>query len=78
MIEVKMPQFGMGITEVQLVRWLKAEGDRVQEDEPLIEIETAKTTTEVPSPASGTLTRLLVAEGDTVAVYAVVAEIAED
>lgn len=77
MADVKMPQFGMGITEVQLVRWLKAEGDRVEEDEPLMEIDTAKTTTEVPSPASGVVMRLLAAEGDTIEVYAVVAEIDE-
>lgn len=77
MIEVKMPQFGMGITEVELVRWLKHEGDQVEEDEPLLEIETAKTTTEVPSPASGTVAKLLAAPGDTIEVYAVVAQIDE-
>ena len=77
MTEVKIPQFGMGITEVQLLRWLKAEGERVEEDEPLLEIETAKTTTEVPSPASGVVARLLAGEGDTVEVYSVVAHIDE-
>jgi len=75
MIDVKMPQFGMGITDVQIVRWLKAEGEVVHEDEPLVEVETAKTTTEVPAPASGVLAKLLAAEGDTVEVYAVVAQI---
>jgi pyruvate/2-oxoglutarate dehydrogenase complex dihydrolipoamide acyltransferase (E2) component len=75
MIEVKMPQFGMGIQEVQILRWLKSEGDRVTEDEPLIEIETAKAVTEVPAPESGVLTKRLAVEGETVPVYAVVAEI---
>jgi pyruvate dehydrogenase E2 component (dihydrolipoamide acetyltransferase) len=78
MAEVRMPQFGMGITEVQVVRWLKAVGDRVEEDEPLIEIETAKSVTEVGAPMGGTVAELLAAPGDTVEVYAVVGHIDED
>lgn len=78
MIDVKMPQFGMGISEVRIVRWLKAVGDQVAEDEPLIEIETAKTTAEVVAPASGKLIRLLAGEDETVEVYAVVAHLEAD
>jgi len=77
MIEVKVPQFGMGIQEVVILRWLKAEDERVEEDEALLEIETAKSTTEVMAPASGVVAKRLAAEGETVPVYAVVAHINE-
>ena len=64
---VVMPDWGVDLETCRLARWLKAEGDRVVEGEPLAEIETGKVTVEVEAPASGTLTSLSAAEGDDVA-----------
>lgn len=75
-IKVLLPQFGMGMQEAEIVRWIKAVGDRVEAGEPLLEIEAAKTTVEVPSPGAGTLTEVLAQEGDTVEVRAHIATIA--
>ncbi|MBX5473507.1 MAG: 2-oxoglutarate dehydrogenase, E2 component, dihydrolipoamide succinyltransferase [Thermoleophilia bacterium] len=67
-VDVVMPQMGVSVSEGTITRWLKQEGERVEADEPLLEISTDKVDTEVPSPASGTLTQILVREGETVAV----------
>ncbi|ABQ67421.1 biotin/lipoyl attachment domain-containing protein [Rhizorhabdus wittichii RW1] len=75
-IKVLLPQFGMGMQEAEIVRWIKAVGDPVEAGEPLLEIEAAKTTVEVPSPGAGTLTEILAQEGDTVEVRAHIATIA--
>lgn len=64
-IKVLLPQWGMGMGEGKIVKWLKAVGDTVAEDEPLAEIEAEKTTETLESPASGVLTELLF-EVDTV------------
>jgi len=66
--ELKLPDLGEGLTEGEVGRWLVAEGDEVAEDEPLLEVQTDKTTVEIPSPASGRIGKLLVAEGETVPV----------
>jgi pyruvate dehydrogenase E2 component (dihydrolipoamide acetyltransferase) len=68
MTSVKMPQLGETVVEGTILKWLKAEGDTVELDEPLFEISTDKVDTEVPSVASGTLTKILVSEGSTVTV----------
>ncbi|MEX2101323.1 MAG: biotin/lipoyl-containing protein, partial [Actinomycetota bacterium] len=68
MANVVMPQLGETVIEGTIIRWLKAEGDEIALDEPLFEISTDKVDTEVPSPAAGTLERILVAEGQTVPV----------
>jgi pyruvate dehydrogenase E2 component (dihydrolipoamide acetyltransferase) len=65
---VKMPQLGETVVEGTIVKWLKSEGDSVERDEPLFEISTDKVDTEVPSPLSGTITQILVQEGETVEV----------
>ncbi|NYG05640.1 2-oxoglutarate dehydrogenase E2 component (dihydrolipoamide succinyltransferase) [Phycicoccus badiiscoriae] len=65
---VKMPALGESVTEGTVTRWLKAEGDRVEVDEPLLEVSTDKVDTEIPSPVAGTLTKILVQEDDTVPV----------
>ncbi len=75
MIKVVMPQMGESIAEGTIIKWLKAAGDQVDRDEPLFEITTDKVDTEVPSPASGVLKTILVAEGETVDVGATVAEV---
>jgi pyruvate dehydrogenase E2 component (dihydrolipoamide acetyltransferase) len=66
--EFKLPDLGEGLTEGEIARWLVEEGQDVAEDEPLVEIATDKTTVEIPSPASGTVSRILVPEGDVVPV----------
>jgi pyruvate/2-oxoglutarate dehydrogenase complex dihydrolipoamide acyltransferase (E2) component len=63
-----MPMLGESVTEGVVERWLKAEGDAVQRDEPLVEVSTDKVTAEIPSPAAGTLARILVQPGQTVPV----------
>jgi pyruvate/2-oxoglutarate dehydrogenase complex dihydrolipoamide acyltransferase (E2) component len=74
-IDVLLPQFGMGMQDGEIISWLKAVGDTVLEGDPLVEIEAAKTTVEMPSPASGTLTEILAREGDTIEVRTVIARI---
>src|SRR6478672_8704851 len=78
---VKMPQLGESVTEGTVTRWLKAEGDHVDADEPLLEVSTDKVDTEVPSPASGTLLSIKVAEDETVEIgveLAVIGDAGED
>ena len=72
---VIMPQMGESIFEGTLSRWLKKSGDRVERDEPLFEISTDKVDAEIPSPAAGILSKVLVQEGQTVQINTVVAEI---
>ncbi len=67
-VDVVMPQMGVSVSEGTITKWLKNEGEHVEADEPLLEISTDKVDTEVPSPGSGTLTQILVAEGETVDV----------
>jgi pyruvate/2-oxoglutarate dehydrogenase complex dihydrolipoamide acyltransferase (E2) component len=66
--EFKLPDLGEGLTEGEVARWLVAEGDEVAEDDPLVEIQTDKTTVEIPSPAAGSVTRILVPAGEVVPV----------
>jgi pyruvate dehydrogenase E2 component (dihydrolipoamide acetyltransferase) len=75
MTDVVMPQMGESIVEGTLTKWLKKPGDRIERDEPLFEISTDKVDTEIPSPAAGTLSEVLVQEGSTVAINTVVARI---
>ena len=75
MTSIQMPQLGETIVEGTILKWLKQEGESVERDEPLFEISTDKVDTEVPSPVSGTLTKILVTEGQTVAVGTELAEI---
>ena len=63
-----MPQLGESVTEGTIARWLKAEGDEIEKDEPLCEIDTDKVSTELPSPVGGKIEQFLVSEGDTVDV----------
>jgi len=73
--DVLMPQMGESIAEGTVSRWIKKVGDKVERDEPLLEISTDKVDAEIPSPAAGTLSEILVPEGQTVAVNSVVARI---
>ncbi len=74
-IDVIMPQMGESIAEGTLSRWMKKVGDAVKRDEPIFEISTDKVDAEIPAPAAGVLTEILVQEGQTVAVQTVVAKI---
>ena len=71
---IELPQVGESVTEGIIGKWLKQPGDRVRKYDPLVEVITDKVNMEVPSPFSGTLTRTLVAEGDTVPMGAPIAE----
>jgi pyruvate/2-oxoglutarate dehydrogenase complex dihydrolipoamide acyltransferase (E2) component len=66
--ELKLPDLGEGLTEGEVARWLVSEGQEVAEDDPLVEIQTDKTTVEIPSPAAGRVARILVDEGKVVPV----------
>src|SRR5436190_20542074 len=74
-VEVVMPQMGESITEGTVSKWLKQVGERIEKDEPILEISTDKVDAEVPSPGAGTLLEIRHQEGDTVEVGTVLAVI---
>jgi pyruvate/2-oxoglutarate dehydrogenase complex dihydrolipoamide acyltransferase (E2) component len=76
--EFRLPDLGEGLTEGEVARWLVQEGQEIAEDDPLVEIQTDKTTVEIPSPAAGVVSRILVQEGDVVPVGTVLVVIGED
>ncbi|WP_327103198.1 2-oxoglutarate dehydrogenase, E2 component, dihydrolipoamide succinyltransferase [Nonomuraea glycinis] len=76
-VSVQMPQLGESVTEGTVTRWLKKEGERVEADEPLLEVSTDKVDTEIPSPSAGVITKIVVAEDETVEVGAELAVIDE-
>jgi pyruvate/2-oxoglutarate dehydrogenase complex dihydrolipoamide acyltransferase (E2) component len=76
-LEFKMPKLGESVTEGTVGRWLKQPGDAVEQYEPMLEVTTDKVDTEVPSPVTGTISQILVAEGDTVPVGTVIAVLLE-
>ncbi|WP_420560057.1 2-oxoglutarate dehydrogenase complex dihydrolipoyllysine-residue succinyltransferase [Tepidicaulis sp.] len=75
--EIRVPTLGESITEATVAQWFKKPGDSVEADEPLVELETDKVTVEVPAPAAGVLSEILVSDGDTVEVGALLGEIGE-
>jgi pyruvate dehydrogenase E2 component (dihydrolipoamide acetyltransferase) len=76
--EFKLPDLGEGLTEGEIARWLVSEGQEIAEDDPLVEIQTDKTTVEIPSPAAGTVSSILVDEGKVVPVGTVLVVIGGD
>jgi pyruvate/2-oxoglutarate dehydrogenase complex dihydrolipoamide acyltransferase (E2) component len=76
--EFKLPDLGEGLTEGEVARWLVQEGQEIAEDDPLVEIQTDKTTVEIPSPAAGVVSRILVEEGAIVPVGTVLVVIGGD
>src|SRR4051812_41483158 len=74
-VQVTMPQMGESVTEGTVLEWRKQQGEPVQEGEPLVEVSSDKVDAEVPAPASGVLTKVLVEADQTAAVGAVLAEI---
>src|SRR5512139_674805 len=75
-VSVTMPRLGESVTEGTVTRWLKQEGDTVEVDEPLLEVSTDKVDTEIPSPAAGVLSRIVVGEDETALVGSELAVIA--
>src|SRR5215216_5691893 len=75
-VEITMPAMGESVTEGTVLEWRKQVGDSVERDEPLVEVSTDKVDADVPSPAAGTLTAIHVQPDETVAVGAVLGEIA--
>ena len=75
--EFRLPDLGEGLTEGEVARWLVQEGQEVAEDDPLVELQTDKATVEVPSPAAGVVSRILVREGEVVPVGTVLVVIEE-
>jgi 2-oxoglutarate dehydrogenase E2 component (dihydrolipoamide succinyltransferase) len=73
--EIRVPTLGESVTEATIAQWFKKPGDAINADEPIVELETDKVTVEVPAPASGTLGEILVKEGDTVEVGALLGQI---
>jgi multifunctional 2-oxoglutarate metabolism enzyme len=74
-VQITMPQMGESVTEGTILQWLKQVGDRVEADEPLVEVSTDKVDAEVPAPAAGTLTKIMAEPDETVQVGAVLGEI---
>ncbi len=77
MTEIRVPTLGESVTEATIGRWFKKQGDPVNADEPLCELETDKVTLEVNAPASGTLSQIIAKDGETVGVGALLGEIAD-
>ncbi|HEY7273667.1 MAG TPA: 2-oxoglutarate dehydrogenase, E2 component, dihydrolipoamide succinyltransferase [Actinoplanes sp.] len=77
-VSVTMPRLGESVTEGTITRWLKQEGERVEADEPLLEVSTDKVDTEIPSPAAGVLSRIVVGEDETADVGSELAIISGD
>src|SRR5204863_10044156 len=76
-VEILMPELGESVHEGTVSRWLKKEGDFVKEDEPVVEIMTDKVNTELPSPATGVLSKIVIPEGGQVEVFHVMGVIEE-
>ncbi|MFC5939271.1 biotin/lipoyl-containing protein, partial [Corynebacterium choanae] len=74
---VEMPELGESVTEGTITRWLKGVGDTVEADEPLLEVSTDKVDTEIPSPASGVITKIMAEEDDTVDVGSIICVIGD-
>jgi len=77
-LELKMPQYGMGMTEGTMVEWLKGEGDRIEAGEVIGSVEASKSTSDLIAPVSGILTKILVPLDETVPVQTPIAIIDED
>src|SRR6185436_9311321 len=76
-IELKIPEVGESVREVQIGRWLKHEGDPVAQDENVVELETDKASMELPAPSAGVIGKILKKEGDMVAVGEVIGYVEE-
>jgi len=74
-VDVTVPKWGLTMKEVEIIKWLKKEGDMVEKDEPLVEVTTEKISNTINAPAKGKLVKILAKEGETAAVASVIAQI---
>ena len=72
-VEIKLPQFGMGMQDAVLLKWLKNIGEPVVEGDPIAEVEAAKSIVEITAPTSGVISEIMAHESDTILVQAVMA-----
>src|SRR2546423_3198359 len=77
-IELKIPQVGESITEVEIGAWLKRQGEVVQKDEPVVTLESEKATVELPAPESGTVAQILKQQGEVAKVGEVIGYLEKD
>ncbi|MDR2156495.1 MAG: hypothetical protein LBO81_01755 [Clostridiales Family XIII bacterium] len=78
MIEIQVPNLGQSGMDVKIERWFVQEGDRTEKGTPLYELSNEKLTQEIESPVTGTVTKILVAEGDMVPIDTTIAQVEED
>lgn len=76
--EFKLPDIGEGVAEAEIIKWLVKEGDKVKEDQPLVEVMTDKVNVQIPSPRTGTVSRIAIGEGETAKVGDTIVTIVED
>ena len=76
--KIELPQVGESVTEAVIGKWLKSPGEHIDKYDPLVEVITDKVNMDVPAPATGTLTKILASEGDTVPMGSVIAEMETD
>src|SRR2546428_13641442 len=76
--EFRLPDIGEGVAEGEILKWMVKEGDRIAEDQPLVEVMTDKVNIQIPSPKAGTISKLLAAEGEVVKVGQPIVAIKED
>ena len=77
-IEVLVPKLGMGVEELELVKWYKKEGDRVKKGEPIVQVMTSKITNDIEAPSSGIIKKVYAEEGDTIKPNQKIAELESD
>src|SRR5712692_5926010 len=76
--EFRLPDIGEGVAEGEILKWMVKEGDRIAEDQPLVEVMTDKVNIEIPSPKAGTISKILAAEGEVVKVGQPIVAIIEE
>jgi pyruvate/2-oxoglutarate dehydrogenase complex dihydrolipoamide acyltransferase (E2) component len=74
-VKVLVPQYGMAADKVEVVKWYKKEGEKVEKDESLVQVITAKINSDIPAPESGTLVKIYAKEGESIEAGKVIAEI---
>lgn len=74
-VKVLVPQYGMAADKVEVVKWYKTEGEKVEKDESLVQVITAKINADIPTPESGTLVKIYAKEGESIEAGKVIAEI---
>ena len=76
--EFKLPDIGEGVAEAEIIKWMVKEGEKVKEDQPLVEVMTDKVNVQIPAPRTGTVSRIAVREGEVAKVGQMIVAISED